>query len=157
MLKKIGFVFFLVITLFAMYALFRLEFSQPGGEVSTAEVGGGELTCSATAFREYQSKMVEIGDMTIASQPYDNSVAKQKEALANYLAKRPDGLNTVIASVHVPSGEIFTTTCKEEKCTMKEIGQADYDCMYTHMGNCSYIAVRFRGQDMCLLDPAQEQ
>lgn len=95
--------------------------------------------------------------MTIASQPYDGSVAKQKEALANYLAKRPDGLKTAIASVHVPSAEIFTTTCKEETCTMKEMGQADYDCMYAHMGNFSYIAVRLRAQDMCLLEPASEQ
>ena len=157
MLKKIGVVFFLVITLFAMYALFRLEFSQPTGEISTAAVGGGELTCSAATFREYQSNMIKIGDMTIASQPYDGSGAKQKEALANYLAKRPDGLKTVIASVHVPSGEIFTTTCKEETCTMKEMSQADYDCMYAHMGNCSYIAARFRGQDMCLLEPTREQ
>ncbi|AFK63988.1 hypothetical protein TKWG_21495 [Advenella kashmirensis WT001] len=59
--------------------------------------------------------------MTIASQSYDGSVAKQKEALANYLAKRSDGLKTVIASVHVSSAEIFTTTCKEETCTMKEM------------------------------------
>lgn len=157
MLKKIGVVFFLVITLFAMYALFRLEFSQPTGEISTAEVGGGELTCSAATFREYQSKMTEIGKMTVSAQSYEGSVSQQKKAISNYLLKRPDGSKTIIASVHVPSSEIFTTTCEEDTCTIDEMTKSKQDCLYAHMSQCTLMAVRFRGQDMCLLEPAREQ
>lgn len=157
MLKKIGFVFFLVITLFAMYALFRLAFSQPSGEVLVNTVGGSELTCSTASFREYQSKMTEIGKMTISTQPYEGNVGQQKKAISNYLLKRPDGQETIIASVHVPSSEIFTTICKEDTCTIDEMTKSKQDCLYAHMSQCTLMAVRFRGRDMCLLDPAHEK
>ncbi len=157
MFKKIVILLLAIILLPALYALIRLRFTLPMGEVSFDVTGGRELTCSTSAFGKYQSKMIEIGDMTIASQPYDGSVSQQKQALSNYLSMRPNGLKTVIASVHVPSGEVFTHTCKEERCTIEEMFESDKICLLKHMGNCSFIAVRFRGQDTCLLDPAQER
>ncbi len=157
MLKKIAFIFFLVITLFAMYALFRLEFSRPGGEASVNAAEGSELACSAASFGQYQSNMTEIGQMTVSAQPYEGSVSQQNTAISNYLLKRPDGQKTIIASVHMPSSEIFTTTCKEETCTIDEMTKSKQDCLYAHLSQCTLMAVRFRGQDMCLLEPATKQ
>lgn len=157
MLKRIGFIFFLIITLLALYALYRLELSQPSGDVSVNSAGGNSLTCSTIAFRdEYQSNMLDISDMTIASQPYKGTSNQQKKAISNYLSTRPNNSKTTIASVHVPTGEIYTHTCKNQKCTIREVFESDRACLLAHMGNCSFIAVRFREQDMCLLQPAQE-
>lgn len=101
-------------------------------------------------------KMVgEVGEMGIDLSPVGEDVAAFERLTAAYETLNPKGPKTSLFVAYVPTGQIYSQTCAEERCTMEEMATPEQACLIDHMNQCSYVALRFRGEEFCLLRSPQ--
>uniref|UniRef100_UPI0015920FCA hypothetical protein n=1 Tax=Brucella tritici TaxID=94626 RepID=UPI0015920FCA len=101
-------------------------------------------------------KMVgEVGEMGIDRDPVGEDVAAFERLTAAYEILNPGGPKTSLFVAYVPTGQIYSQTCAEERCTMEEMATPEQACLIDHMNQCSYVALRFRGEEFCLLRSPQ--
>jgi len=113
------------------------------------------LVCSESRHLRYMKMVGEVGEMGIDLDPVGQDRAAFEKLTAAYEALNPKGLKTSLFVAHVPTGQIYSQTCVEERCTMEEMSKPEQACLIDHMNQCSYVALRFRGEEFCLLRSPQ--
>lgn len=113
------------------------------------------LVCSESKHLRYMTMVGEVGEMGIALSPVGQDHAVFERLTAAYETLNPKGPKTSIFVVHVPTGQIYSQECAEERCTMEEMSAPEQACLIDHMNQCSYVALRFRGEEFCLLRSPQ--
>ncbi|TQM90386.1 hypothetical protein [Roseinatronobacter monicus] len=149
----VGFVIFVVAL--GEFARYRIQQGALRGEVISPS---GRLICSEEAHMEYVRISPEIG-ANIGMSTLE-SAEDVDRLLAAYDALELDGPETVFIAAHIPTGDTYTYTCEEERCTWGEYARARSECgeatISVDLGNfCRHLAVRFREQDHCLIAPFQ--
>ena len=109
------------------------------------------LVCSESEHLRYMGMVGEVGEMGIDRDPVGEDPAAFERLTAAYATLNPEGSETALFVAHVPSGQIYSQTCAQERCTMEEMSMPEQSCLIEHMNQCSYVALRFRGDDFCLL------
>ncbi|MGW6780840.1 hypothetical protein ACWF50_22800 [Brucella pseudogrignonensis] len=113
------------------------------------------LVCSQSNHLRYMKMVGEVGEMGIDLDPAGQDRAAFERLTAAYDALDPKGPKTSVFVAHVPTGQIYSQTCIKQRCTMKEMATPEQACLIDHMNQCSYVALRFRGEDFCLLRSPQ--
>ncbi|MFK3668195.1 hypothetical protein ACI2JN_23405 [Ochrobactrum teleogrylli] len=113
------------------------------------------LVCSESRHLRYMKMVGEVGEMGIDLDPVGQDRAAFERLTAAYETLNPRGSKTSLFVAHVPTGQIYSQTCVEERCTMEEMAMPEQACLIDHMNQCSYIALRFRGEEFCLLRSPQ--
>ncbi|MGH1367775.1 MAG: hypothetical protein ACRBCL_04105 [Maritimibacter sp.] len=134
------------------FAAVRSWVAQPKG-VLASEL----LSCSTKDYAAYSKIMPEAGEMGLPFSPDSGSPSVQRELLKAYDALNLSGPQTVVVTAHLPRRALFTQVCAEEKCTMDEQGRPMQVCLMETYNDCVYLATRFRGQEYCLLQPAEDE
>ena len=115
----------------------------------------GQLICSQQNYRRYMEQVGEVGEMSLGLQ----SAAETPDDFARLMQAfdriGATGPQTTIISAYVPTGETYVTFCRQERCTMEEMGQSRHECLSDHMNGCADIALRFRGENYCLIEPPE--
>lgn len=114
----------------------------------------GQLSCSKAQFDDYIKIMLLTGEMTLSQQPDSGTLAQQQKMIDAFAALSLPKDKTVVAAGHTESGKVYTTTCKNEKCTMYEMAQPEQACLREYWNDCPYIAMQFREKNYCFLAPA---
>lgn len=109
------------------------------------------LDCSASEHLRYMSIAGEVGEMGFDLDPVGEDRAAFERLIAAYETLNPKGLETSLFVAHVPTGQIYSQTCAVDRCTMEEMSVPEQVCLIDHMNQCSYVALRFRGEEFCLL------
>lgn len=109
------------------------------------------LVCSESEHLRYMTMVSEVGEMGIDLNPVGQDRAVFERLTAAYETLNPQGSETSLFVVHVPTGQIYSQTCAEERCTMEEMSIPEQACLIDHMNQCAYVALRFRGEEFCLL------
>lgn len=126
------------------------------GQTSAAALisANGQLSCSEAQFDDYTRNMLLAGEMTL-SRPLDSgTLAQQQKLIDAFAALSLPKDKTVIAAGHTESGQVYTTTCENEKCTLSEMAQPEQACLKAHWNDCPYLAMQFREKKYCFLVPA---
>ncbi|WP_210164585.1 hypothetical protein, partial [Brucella rhizosphaerae] len=113
------------------------------------------LVCSQSEHLRYMKMVGEVGEMGIDRDPVGENVAAFERLTAAYETLNPKGPKTSLFVAYVPTGQIYSQTCAEERCTMEEMATPEQACLIDHMNQCSYVALRFRGEEFCLLRSPQ--
>ncbi|MGH6774304.1 hypothetical protein [Brucella tritici] len=111
------------------------------------------LVCSDKEHLRYMKMVGEVGEMGIALNPVGEDRAVFERLTAAYEALDPKGPETSLFVAHIPTGQMYTQSCAKERCTMEEMAKPEQACLIDHMNQCSYVALRFRGEEFCLLRP----
>lgn len=117
----------------------------------------GRLVCSETAYLRYMAVVGEVGEMGIGLVPSVQNRDSFERLMTAYEALDISGPQTSIFVAHVPTGQIYSQSCRDERCTMEEMAAPDQACLTEHMNQCSYIAIRFKGEEFCLLGAPQDK
>ncbi|SAI37252.1 Uncharacterised protein [Bordetella ansorpii] len=116
----------------------------------------GELSCGSDQYSEYTKNMVLAGELTIGRQP-PFGTRQQQQALVNaFEALDPQKDKTIISAGHLETGKFYTTVCKNEKCTMKEMADPEQVCLSENWSGCRYVAMQFREKKYCFMTPADQ-
>lgn len=150
-------VLYIVLLLIGQSTMKRFEESLPVGEVISPS---GRLVCSHAAFMEYVKVSLEISNAGFGSYHYLESEEDVDRLLAAFDALELDGPETTFVAAHIPTGDTYTHTCEEERCSERDVFHARSECgeatISVDLGNfCRHLAVRFREQDHCLIAPFQ--
>ena len=134
---------------------YRMQQSVLSGEVISPS---GRLVCSEQAHMEYVRLSPLIG-ANIGMSTLE-SAEDVDRLLAAFDALELEGPETVFVAAHIPTGNTYTYTCEEERCTGGEWAHAWSECGEATLGvdlgqHCIHLAVRFRDQDHCLIAPFQ--
>jgi hypothetical protein len=116
----------------------------------------GHLVCSKDAYMKYFAQVAAVGRMGL---PFNETLPDRSaimRLLVAYEALRLSGPRTMLVAGHYPSGALYHQTCASERCTLEEMAQPMSACLTRHFNHCSYIAVRFRGVDYCLVGEASD-
>ncbi|ASV88193.1 hypothetical protein CES85_3028 (plasmid) [Ochrobactrum quorumnocens] len=113
------------------------------------------LVCSESKHLRYMTMVGEVGEMGIDLDPVGQDRAVFERLTAAYETLNPKGPKTSLFVAHVPTGQSYSQVCAEERCTMEEMSAPQKACLIDHMNQCSYVALRFRGEEFCLLRPPQ--
>ncbi|MEN5106994.1 hypothetical protein [Brucella anthropi] len=113
------------------------------------------LVCSESRHLRYMKIVGEVGEMGIDLDPVGQDRAAFERLIAAYEKLNPKGPKTSLFVAHVPTGQIYIQTCTDERCTMEEMATPEQACLIDHMNQCSYVALRFRGEEYCLLRSPQ--
>ncbi|MGH6762814.1 MAG: hypothetical protein ACRECW_14640 [Phyllobacterium sp.] len=113
------------------------------------------LVCSEAEHLRYMTMVGEVGEMGIDLNPVGQDRAAFERLTAAYETLNPKGPKTSLFVAHVPTGQIYSQTCAKERCTMEEMATPEQACLIDHMNQCSYVALRFRGEEFCLLRSPQ--
>jgi len=113
------------------------------------------LICSEERHLRYMKMVSEVGEMGINLDPVGEDRATFERLIAAYESLNPQGPNTSLFVAHVPTGQVYSQICAEERCTMEEMSTPEQACLIDHMNQCSYVALRFRGEEFCLLRSPQ--
>ena len=152
-MKKVLWAFIAFLVLTGGYAGARLFWlDQPKGQISSQR-----LSCSASDYRNYVKIMVQTGEMTIGLDSDSGTDEQQARMLAAYDALNLSGPQTVIVSAYVPEADLYTQVCAAEKCTMEELFAPRTACLTERFNDCTYLALRFKEQDYCLIAPSEEE
>ena len=114
------------------------------------------LVCSESEHLRYMRMVGEVGEMGIALNPVGQDRAAFERLKAAYEKLDLKGQKTSLYVAHVPTGQIYSQTCAKERCTMEEMSAPEQICLIDHMNQCSYVALRFRGEEFCLLRSPQK-
>ena len=114
------------------------------------------LVCSESEHLRYMTMVGEVGEMGINLYPVGQDRAAFDRLTAAYETLNPKGPKTSLFVAHIPTGQIYSQTCAEERCTMEEMSAPEQACLIDHMNQCGYIALRFRGEEFCLLRSPQD-
>lgn len=114
------------------------------------------LICSEEEHLRYMTMVGEVGEMGIDLDPVGQDPAAFERLTAAYEDLNPKGSKTSLFVAHVPTGQIYSQICAEERCTMQEMSTPEQACLIDHMNQCSYVALRFRGEAFCLLRSPQD-
>jgi len=114
-----------------------------------------QLVCSETEHLRYMRMVSEVGEMGINLDPVGEDRETFERLIAAYESLNPQGPNTSLFVAHVPTGQVYSQICAEERCTMEEMSTPEQACLIDHMNQCSYVALRFRGEEFCLLRSPQ--
>lgn len=125
-------------------------------EAAALVSGNGQLSCSQEQFDDYTRNMLLAGEMTLSRQPDSGTLAQQQKMIDAFAALSLPKDKTVIAAGHTDSGEIYTTTCEHEKCTLNEMVQPEHACLKAHWNDCPYVAMQFKEKKYCFLAPASQ-
>jgi len=109
------------------------------------------LVCSQSEHLRYMKMVGEVGEMGIDLDPVGEDREAFERLVAAYETHNPKGPKTSLFVAHVPTGQIYSQICAEERCTMEEMSTPEQACLIEHMNQCSYVAIRFRGEEFCLL------
>lgn len=109
------------------------------------------LICSDSEHLRYMTMVSEVGEMGIDLNPVGQDQAAFERLTTAYETLNPNGSKTAIFAAHVPTGQIYSHVCAQERCTMEEMSAPEQACLIKHMNQCGYVALRFRSQDFCLL------
>ncbi|KAA9361562.1 hypothetical protein [Ochrobactrum quorumnocens] len=110
-----------------------------------------QLICSEKKHLRYMNMVGEVGEMGIDLDPVGEDREAFERLVAAYETHNPKGPKTSLFVAHVPTGQIYSQICAEERCTMEEMSTPEQACLIEHMNQCSYVAIRFRGEEFCLL------
>ena len=113
------------------------------------------LVCSESEHLRYMTVVGEVGEMGIDLNPVGQDRAAFERLTAAYEALNPKGPKTSLFVAHVPTGQMYSHSCAQERCTMEEMAAPEQSCLIDHMNQCSYVALRFRGEEFCLLRSPQ--
>ncbi len=113
------------------------------------------LVCSESRHLRYMKMVGEVGEMGIDLNPVGQDRVAFERLTGAYEALNPKGQKTALFVAHVPTGQIYSQTCAKERCTMEEMATPEQACLIDHMNQCSYVALRFRGEEFCLLRSPQ--
>ncbi|MBL3587740.1 hypothetical protein JMM61_20740 [Rhodovulum sulfidophilum] len=138
----------------AAFSVWRMKMLLPEGEVTLAGHEGG-MVCSSDAYNAFVPLMSQAGEMGLSQMPFEGTAAEQRAILDRYAALGLTGPETVVTSVNLDDGKVYANTCAAERCTMAEMAAAEAMC-WQDTRNCTYLAIRFRGQDHCVLAPAKD-
>ncbi|MDD7971405.1 hypothetical protein [Roseinatronobacter alkalisoli] len=161
MARVVKIALFLVLGLVALavalgeFARYRIQQSAQRGEVISPS---GRLVCSEQAHMEYFRLTPLIG-ANIGMSTLE-SAEDVDRLLAAFDALELEGPETIHVAAHIPTGNTYTYTCEEERCTGGEWARAWSECGESTLGvdlgqHCIDLAVRFREQDYCLIAPFQ--
>ncbi|WP_455153806.1 hypothetical protein [Brucella anthropi] len=100
------------------------------------------LVCSQSEHLRYMKMVGEVGEMGIDLSPVGEDVAAFERLTAAYETLNPKGPKTSLFVAYVPTGQIYSQTCAEERCTMEEMATPEQACLIDHMNQCSYVALR---------------
>ncbi|MCJ8151920.1 MULTISPECIES: hypothetical protein [Shinella] len=117
----------------------------------SAPAKADRLVCSESEHLRYMKIVREVGEMGIDLNPVGEDRAAFARLTTAYEIFNPEGPETELFVAHVPTGQIYSQVCAEERCTMEEMSKPEQACLVEHMNQCSYVALRFRGDDFCLL------
>ncbi|WP_132279014.1 hypothetical protein [Neorhizobium sp. JUb45] len=109
------------------------------------------LVCSESEHARYMTVVGEVGEMGIDLNPVGQDRATFERLTAAYEKIDPKGPETALFVAHVPTGQFYSQACADERCTMMEMSAPEQACLIEHMNQCSYVALRFRGEEFCLL------
>ncbi|WP_210346936.1 hypothetical protein [Aminobacter sp. SR38] len=113
------------------------------------------LVCSESEHLRYMKMVGEVGEMGIDLNPVGEDRAAFERLTAAYETLSSKGPKSSLFVAYVPTGQIYSQTCAEERCTMEEMAAPEQACLIDHMNQCSYVALRFRGEEFCLLRSPQ--
>lgn len=113
------------------------------------------LVCSESEHLRYMTMVGEVGEMGIDLNPVGQDRTAFERLTAAYETLNPKGPKTSLFVAYVPTGQLYSQICAEERCTMEEMSAPEQACLTDHMNQCSYVALRFRGEEFCLLRPPQ--
>ena len=150
-------ILYTILLLVGFFTKRKIEQRFPVGEVSSPS---GRLVCSHAAHMEYNKVSVLIANTGIGLNSTLESAEDVDRLLAAFDALALEGPETVFVAAHIPTGNTYTYTCEEERCTGGEFARARAECgeatLGVDLGNyCIHLAVRFREQDHCLIAPFQ--
>ncbi|WP_273793772.1 hypothetical protein [Brucella anthropi] len=97
----------------------------------------------------------KVGEMGIDRDPVGEDRAAFDRLITAYENLNPKGPKTSLFVTYVPTGQIYSKTCAQERCTMEEMAAPEQACLIDHMNQCSYVALPFRGEAFCLLRSPQ--
>jgi hypothetical protein len=109
------------------------------------------LVCSQSEHLRYMKMVGKVGEMGIDLDPVGQDREVFERLIAAYETLNPKGPKTSLFVAHVPTGQIYSQICAAERCTMEEMSTPEQACLIDHMNQCSYVALRFRGEEFCLL------
>ncbi|MDH7791332.1 hypothetical protein QBD00_002240 [Ochrobactrum sp. AN78] len=113
------------------------------------------LVCSQLEHLRYMKMVGQVGEMGIELNPVGQDRATFERLIAAYESLDPKGPKTSLFVAYVPTGQIYSKVCAQERCTMEEMAAPEQSCLIDHMNQCSYVALRFRGEEFCLLRSPQ--
>lgn len=119
-------------------------------------VKADRLVCSDNEHLRYMKMVGEVGEMGIDLNPIGQDRTVFERLTAAYEALGPQGPKTSLFVAYVPTGQMYSHTCAKERCTMEEMARPEQACLIDHMNQCSYVALRFRGEEFCLLRSPRE-
>lgn len=149
-MKKILIAFVILVALAGAYATLRFRLDRPAGQIASTR-----LSCSWGDYERYMKIMLESGEMTLGLDPHGGDTEEQLRMLAAYDALDLQGPQTVVVASYVPDATLFTQSCAGPKCTMAEIAAPLDACLMKTYDDCVYLALRFDGQDYCLIAPPE--
>lgn len=114
------------------------------------------LVCTQSEHLRYMKMVGEVGEMGIDRNPVGQDRAVFERLTAAYESLNPKGPKTSLFVAHVPTGQMYSHSCAQERCTMEEMAAPEQACLIEHMNQCSYVALRFRGEAFCLLRSPQD-
>lgn len=113
------------------------------------------LVCSEAEHLRYMKMVGAVGEMGIDLNPAGEDRAVFERLTAAYKAHNPKGSKTSLYVAYIPTGQIYSHVCAQERCTMEEMAAPEQTCLSNHMDQCAYVALRFRGEEFCLLRSPQ--
>lgn len=147
-LISIGIPFFLIVALLGT----ALLIGQKSEAALVSE--NGQFSCSQEQFDDYTKYMLLAGEMTISRQPDAGTKPQQQKMIDAFAALSLPKNKTVIVAGHTETGKVYTTTCKNEKCTLDEMAQPEQACLKAHWNDCPYLGMQFKEKKYCFLAPA---
>lgn len=114
------------------------------------------LDCSEEEHLRYMKMVSQVGEMGINLSPAGEDRAVFDRLTAAYEALDQNGAETSLFVAHIPTAQMYMHSCAKERCTMEEMARPEQACLIDHMNLCSYVALRFRGEDFCLLRSPQD-
>jgi len=114
------------------------------------------LVCSEAEHLRYMKKAGEVGEMGIDLNPVGEDRVAFERLIAAYETLNPKGSKTSLYVAYIPTGQIYSHVCAQERCTMEEMATPEQACLIDHMNQCTYVALRFRGEEFCLLRSPQD-
>lgn len=122
---------------------------------SSSPAKADRLVCSQSEHLRYMQMVSKVGEMGIDRDPVGEDRAAFDRLITAYETLNPKGPKTSLFVAYVPTGQIYSKTCAQERCTMEEMAAPEQACLIDHMNQCSYVALRFRGEAFCLLRSPQ--
>lgn len=152
MFFKIGLAVVVLTAVSGALAFYQLDKSAPKGVVAFPS---GRLVCSEEAHSQYMKIVGQVGEMGIGLNATLENPDDVTRLMAAYDGLNLEGPETVIVSGHVPTGQLYQNICANERCTMEEMAKPFTQCQMDHFNDCTDVAIRFRGQEFCMIAPAQ--